>query len=850
MKWLLVCALLWGVAWPALGQNPNRIPADTVTVLRDTTRFCALGRSWALLTDLRPQAAARPLTLAQVRAPFFARQFRPSREEVPNRETVPADYWLRCRVRNESRPATAWLFIAAIPVQPCELFLVADDGRVHQQVLSGQRDWRGSHAVPSNSYNVPVALAPGHTYTLYVHSGAGLFWFGFAERTHYLQSLRLGDVEAAAYFGIMLALVVYNLLLFFSVRDRSYGYYVLFTLSFALLQADMMGYLQQFWFNTLSETAQNAIQHGLLGLTMASSVQTARTFLETARLLPRFDRLLRATLLLAPLPLLSVWVYQLHLAPAVAPLVLCVPLLVAGLWQLRAGYRPARYFMAGWSLLLVAIVLYYLRTLDILPVSVFTEYGVRMASALEVLLLSLGLADRINLARQQRQLAEHQALAALQEKDEVQQKANVSLTQRAQELQAAYSELQASLRTTGRRQELDELKTRFFTNISHELRTPLTLIVGPLDELLHNAAPPDAARLAEQHTLMRRHAARLLELINQLLDIARLEAGQLRLRASVLDLRAFVLSHVAAFDSLAAARGLQLHATVPPDELPACVDSDQLEKVLTNLLGNALKFTPAGGQVRLTLATEPGLAVLSVADTGAGIPAAHLPLVFDRFHQVDDSPNRRHDGSGIGLALVKELVALHHGTVEVASTEGKGTVFTVRLPLGTAHLRSEELVPAPVSSAPKTVLPDSEPALHAEPEGAEDARPFVLVVDDHADMRAYVARCLRAEFRVETAAEGEAGWARIVEEAPDAVVSDLMMPVLDGLELCRRLKTDERTSHIPVVLLTARTHDDSRLAGLELGADDYLQALPAGRAAGPRAQPAAPARPAAPALRP
>ncbi|WP_310394983.1 7TM diverse intracellular signaling domain-containing protein [Hymenobacter sp.] len=843
---LLLLLLSSGLGLLARAAPGPPVGPAGLLVLRDTARVYPLGRHWSLLADRRPDAYAHPLTLAQVQAPPYAARFRPSTEDVPNRNADPADYWLHCQVRNDGRAATAWILNVGVSnVRTFEVLLVRDDGQLFRQVVEDGAYLARTHAVPSRVVNVALPLRPGRNYALYVHGWADLFSFNITERSHFLQVNREWDVRSAVYFGILLALAAYNLLLFFSVRDRGYGYYVLFTLSFGLVQAHMMGYLQQLWLTGLDGAQQTVVQEVLLGINLAAGIQMARAFLDTARLLPRVDRLLRAALLLTPLPVLACWlpVAAAAYVPLVVPLLVCILLIAAGLWQLGAGYRPARYFMAGWALLVGAIVVYYLRTMGVLPVSFLTEHGVRMASALEVILLSIGLADRINLARQERQAAQRQALAAWQEKDEVQQRANETLSQRARELQQAYSELQESLRTTGRLQELDELKTRFFTNISHELRTPLTLILGPLDELL-TGTPPAPAALAAQHALMHRHAARLLELINQLLDIARLEAGQLRLHARPTDLPAFVRSSVAAFDSLAAARGLQLRAVVPA-ALRADVDPDQLEKVLTNLLGNALKFTPAGGKVQVDLRAESAHAVLTVADTGPGIPAAHLPLIFDRFHQVDDSPGRRHPGSGIGLALVKELVNLHHGTVTVQSTEGMGTTFVVRLPIINEELRmkNEELSPIlnkelPASSRPmveterEELLAENQAAMNQNSsflipnsslsEASSAASPLVLVVDDHADMRAYVAQCLGAEFRVLTAAEGEAGLAQITDTLPDLVVSDLMMPGLDGLELCRRLKTDERTSHIPVVLLTARTADDSRLAGLELGADDYL----------------------------
>ncbi len=844
MRYFAALLFLLLSARPAPAQV-RPAPADrAVLVLRDTARSYPLGWYWSLLADARP--AARPLTLAQVRAAPYAAQFRPSTEAVPNRNAAPADYWLRCQVRSEARAATAWLFSLGVAnARAFEVYAVADDGQVFHHMVADGPYLPPDHAVPSRVVNFALPLRPGRTYTLYVHSWADLFSFNLAERTHFLALNRLGDVLAALYFGILLALVAYNLLLYFSVRDRGYGYYVLFTLSFGLLQAHMMGYFQWLGPGGLGGDAQNVVQQVLLGTNLAAGIQMARAFLDTARQLPRFDRGLRAALLLTPLPVLSLWLQWAPLAATavVVPLLVCGLLIGAGLWQLWAGYRPARYFMAGWALLVAAIVAYYLRTLGVLPVSFLTEHGVRIASALEVILLSLGLADRINLARQERQTAQQQALAALEQKDEVQQRANQALGQRAEELLQAYSELRESLRTTGRLQELDELKTRFFTNISHELRTPLTLILGPLEELRAAATPPAPAVLAAQHALMHRHATRLLELINQLLDIARLEAGQLRLRAQRLNLAPYVQGIVAAFDSLAATRGLRLRAVVPAAGADAVVDRDQLEKVLTNLLGNALKFTPAGGKIQVTLTTEAAHAVLVVADTGPGIPAAHLPFIFDRFHQVDDSPGRPHAGSGIGLALVKELVALHHGTVAVQSTEGMGTTFTVRLPLDASlneelGMRNEEFPVLGADAGLDEEESSKEEQLNGHQAMAEAdnnssffipnsslsaaSRPLVLIVDDHADMRAYVASCLQAEFQTLTAEEGEAGLAIITDTVPDLVVSDLMMPGLDGLELCRRLKTDQRTSHIPVVLLTARTTDDSRLAGLELGADDYL----------------------------
>ncbi len=824
--------LFWGglallLAGPArAGQH---LPA--VLVLPDTLHFYDLGLRWDILTDRRAGAVKQPLTLAQVQVQPYARQFVPSTEPVPDRENTFSDYWLRCRVRNEVHTNTAWLFWASLhDMRGMEVFLVdSAGGPVYRQGL-GPQDWASSHVVFSTSPNLNLPLRRGHTYTLYVHSPGNVFHFGLIERTCYLQSSRVDDVKGVAYFSILLALLVYNLLLFFSVRDRSYLYYVSFVLAFGLLQADMMGYLHLFWLHNLREMHQALVQNTLLGLTLVTSLLTGRSFLETRRLRPQLDRAMRLALFLTPLPALSSLLGRpnpLFFVPIGVPLLVCLLLLVAGVRQLAAGYRPARFYMAGWTVLIIAIVYYYLRTVGLVSPDWFTEYGVQAASALEVLLLSLGLADRINLARRDRASAQQAALLALTEKEEVQRTANEALRQRAEELQTAYADLRHSIETTDRLQEIDELKTRFFTGISHELRTPLTLILGPLEQLLPQ---PAAAPLAGELKLMHRHGQRLLLLINQLLDIARLEAGQMQLQACATDLAAFTGRVVADFSSLAATKKVHLQAELPPD-LPAYADHDQLEKILMNLLGNALKFTETGGSITVRLTAEAAAAVLVVTDTGCGIAAQHLPHLFDRFYQADGSTRRRHDGSGIGLALVKELVALHQGTVTVQSEPGQGSSFTVRLPLGHAHLQPEEIVPAPLfneeSGRRNEELSHSQEAnssfLVPDSSFSEaDARPVVLIVEDHDDMRTYIATCLGNSYHLLTAPDGPAALAQAAAIPPDLLLTDLMMPGMDGLELCRRFKTDPNTSHIPVVVLTARASDESRLEGLELGADDYL----------------------------
>ena len=376
--------------------------------------------------------------------------------------------------------------------------------------------------------------------------------------------------------------------------------------------------------------------------------------------------------------------------------------------------------------------------------------------------------------------------------------------------------------------DLDAAKSAFFANVSHEFRTPLTLTLGPLDDLGAGLHGPLAEPQAQQVDLARRNAGRVLDLINQILDVARLESGRTPLRARPLDLGAFVESVAAPFATQAGRQGLAFEVVAPTAPVEVYADPAQLETALGNLLSNAVKFTPRGGTVRVSAEADGGEARVAVRDSGPGIPASDLPHVFDRFYQVGEGAGTRL-GTGIGLALANEIAGLHGGALAVESEEGFGSLFTLTLPLGRAHLAPEQVVETPEPWAGPASEDLAEPGgdglagaeAPVEPDDGTD-RTTVLVVEDHADVRAYVRRHLDPAYRVLEAADGEAGLAMARERLPDLVVSDVMMPKLDGLGLCRALKADPETDFIPVVLLTAKAATEDRLDGLREHCDDYL----------------------------
>ncbi|PSQ90565.1 MAG: hypothetical protein BRD43_01720 [Bacteroidetes bacterium QS_4_64_154] len=439
------------------------------------------------------------------------------------------------------------------------------------------------------------------------------------------------------------------------------------------------------------------------------------------------------------------------------------------------------------------------------------------------------------------------------------------LRKRQEELETAVDERTQELAEEKRKTEeqaaklaeLDEAKNRFFAHVSHEFRTPLSLILSPLRDALQQSGDDELSFGRRQVARMTQNAERLQRLIEQLLDLATLEAGQMTLDLRPGDLAATARRAAEAFHSKAQEKGLDLRVTGPEDRIQAHFDPEKVETIVSNLVGNAVKFTPDGGRVTVlverveaTAGVEPpgeaeaaeGTVRIEVADTGPGIDPDAQAQIFDRFEQVDNSATREHEGTGLGLALTGELVELHGGTIEVESTPGEGTVFTAYLPLlpvarpkqkpgdGQPPARGE-----PVGGAAerreaqidgKEIAGDGGPVENAgegrEVTGGEEEPSTILVVEDNAEMRAYLREALSRQWRMLEAADGEAGWTKVQEDAPDLVLSDVMMPNVGGFELCERIKSDPDLRTVPVVLLTARTRDEDTLEGLECGADDYV----------------------------
>jgi len=436
-----------------------------------------------------------------------------------------------------------------------------------------------------------------------------------------------------------------------------------------------------------------------------------------------------------------------------------------------------------------------------------------------------------------------------------QERLAATVEERTREIEAQKEQLAEQAE---RLEELDEAKTRFFANVSHEFRTPLTLILGPVRDLRDRLRQHVSKEDAEQLNVVERNARRLLRLVDQILGIARMEAGTYQLSARPTDVGAEVRRIAHTFEPMAERADLQLAVEGPEDGQleeppPVYVDREALEHILSNLLSNAIKFTPAGGTITVSAVEHDEAVEVMIVDTGPGIPADKQDAVFDRFQQVDDARTRSAEGAGIGLAFVKDLVDLHGGTIDLESTVGEGTTVTVRLQRGAHHLAEEQIDDAvrdgrpqagdeaveprtdggPPDSAPTDVLSgDGVPAAPVPSEAEEAPREAdsdeapeqkrVLVVDDNAEVRRYMRSILEPSFAVLEATDGEEGLETAREALPDVILADVMMPFVDGREMTRRLRADPDTDAIPVIMVTARAGTEEEVEGLQVGADDYV----------------------------
>ena len=374
--------------------------------------------------------------------------------------------------------------------------------------------------------------------------------------------------------------------------------------------------------------------------------------------------------------------------------------------------------------------------------------------------------------------------------------------------------------------EAQQAQNRFFTNISHDFRTSLSLILGPSKQLAISSKEEKTKSTAD---LIHRSAKKLNKLVDELLDLSKIEAGEMKLKVSPQNLVALTKEVFKSFCSFAERKKITFKLNSELDEIIVYVDKEKMDKILTNVLSNAFKFTPEMGNVEVGLNRHDKFAEISIADTGIGIPENQIDKIFDRFYQVDGSHTKEHEGTGIGLSLTKELIKLHKGEIKVESEEGKGSIFHLLFPLGNEHLKPEEIFELQVTENKSERILESEEFIESTilhkadiDQTTATEKPVLLIIEDNVDLRNYIVSILGDGYKIQIANDGEEGLNNSFKHIPDLIITDVMMPKLDGFQLCNKLKTDFRTSHIPIIMLTAKATMKDKITGLELGADDYI----------------------------
>ena len=585
--------------------------------------------------------------------------------------------------------------------------------------------------------------------------------------------------------GMIWALILYHFLFFIGVRDITYLYYCLYMVCISLLTLGDFGYWQKhIWPNSpfLGWAFFEILQY----ITGIMTYVFMQSFVQLHRILPKWDKVITRFIWANVGVLLLIIIAYLFTRDDRIVLwgkILIIPFATLGILfcylLIRSRDTVAIYFALAGGMLAVAIAINAILEIqhqqsNPIDTNYTRFYIIQIAAIAHLMTFAFGMSYR----RRQKDIVTQRTL------------------------------------------EMEELRSRLYTNITHEFRTPLTVIRGMADNITGHE---------KEKSLIERNTNNLLRLINQLLDLSKLEKGGLKLHLEQADIVSFLQYLAEAFHSLAEEKQLKLAFYSEQDNILMDFDREKIQQIIYNLLSNAIKFTPTGGQVVLHSRREKDqgqeFLYIKIKDTGIGIPETDLPNIFDRFYQVDNTHSRAGEGTGIGLALTKELVQLMNGNIKVTSQTNEGTTFSIQIPITrNAEYTTHENKIKPIDKAlpPSLDLPIQQAKVLPEKVVEDDKLPILLIIEDNADVAEYIKSILDNQYRLLHAQDGQEGIELAIEQIPDLIVSDVMMPKKDGFEVCQMLKQDERTSHIPIVLLTAKATETAKLEGLRYGADAYL----------------------------
>ncbi len=719
------------------------------------------------------------------------------------------EYWLKLQLENrltDPNDYVKWILQLSLTLTDIEVFEVSN-GTASLIQKSGFFT-----ALPERTYSpttkgnfVRLPLLPGESKTFYLRVRCDRIGLSpqlelkLMGPDNLMQERKKHKRANDIFVGFVLMILVYNLFLFSYARDRTYIYYSAYLFFLLIYNGYSTGDIADRLSNYLFiQQPQNASYLKLVTyLAMIAYFSFMRSFLDLGKSYPIWNKIFKfasyAAIPVALIDLFLMYNFQFNFSISdyctIGYAFLFLAISFAFIVPLYlSGDRKGKFIIAGMIFMGLGIVL---MLIDRFRSIEFSSFYLRAGSILEIIVFSLGLAYRQREVERQRQ----QASFELEKSKIIQQQKDAEAR---------------------RLEELDRFKSQLYTNITHEFRTPLTVILGMIDRI---------GGFEEERDLIRRNGKNLLRLINEMLDLSRLESGKMEFKWKQGDIITYLQYLTESFYSMAEEKSIRLVFYSEVSQLMMDFDEDKTQHIVYNLLSNALKFTPKGGKVIMHATSKniEGKTFLQVKvqDTGIGIPESALSLIFDRFYQVDPSSSiSKGEGTGIGLALTKELIEMLGGNISVKSKEGLGSEFIVLIPVN----RKAKPIDASSLITGSKVFPVLAADMEINPVINFNAMelPLLLIVEDNRDVAKYLQTCVEKDFRVITTYDGQEGIEKALEVIPDIVISDVMMPKRDGYDVTRTLKTDQRTSHIPIILLTAKATEEERLKGLKVGADAYL----------------------------
>jgi len=718
-------------------------------------------------------------------------------------------YWGKLVLQNNLPDAARykeWILDISYSLTEFEIFFQAPDGRYHHQLNGLFRSHQLKDFVPilEGSFT-KIILPPKQNITIYIRAKSSRksippdFEVDIQHITSFYEQLQTDRRNHAFFLGFIVMALLFNIILYFFGRDKSFIFYSIYLLALIIYASFSTGDLADWLEPTLfpNHPEYNYLGKLFIYIGLMAYIAFMRSFLKLNELLPKWDVFFKG-------------LFWIGLPWLVVDFIVCVqsgfsyvdadPItfvyillfffsnLVFICYLAKTRDKKAYFIIAG-------IVLWFggtiLTVISWLQTPAFALIYLKIGSIFEIIAFSLGLAYR------QREHVKDKQKAYFQlEKSKMLQEQEQAETQRLK--------------------ELEELKSNLYTNITHEFRTPLTVIQGMAEQIKHS-------NYAQETQLIRRNSKNLLQLVNQLLDLSKLESGKLALNMVQGNIIPYLRYISESFQSFAANKNIQFNITTVPTELVMDYDEEKLLNILSNLLFNAIKFTPENGQVQMQVnivETDKKHLQILVTDTGIGIPEQQLPYIFDRFYQVEGGNTRKAIGTGIGLSITQELIQLLNGRIQVKSKINQGTTFEVLLPITnkasvynkTYDRQASELVPelslATVTETANLI--------------ADKELPLLLLIEDNEDVLHYLIACLKGNYQIITALNGQQGLDTALSRIPDLIISDVMMPEMGGYEVCARLKAIDTSCHIPIILLTAKVDQAAKIEGLKQGADAYL----------------------------